>query len=107
VLAASIICLVVVSRGLSGGSRFRLIGAGLLLLAFSFFLHVFGPRLLLDLGLSDSTGWAYQVKAVVKHATEVAGWFMVALGLLGPGLRERFRKPKEARDRCGLDLRRA
>jgi hypothetical protein len=96
VLAASFICLVAVARSLSGGSQFRLIGAGLLLLAFSFFLHVYGPRLLLNLGLSDSTGWAYQIKAVIKHGTEVSGWFLVALGLFGLGLRERFREPKGA-----------
>ena len=94
VLVASFICLVAVARGLSGGSLFRLIGVGLLLLAFSFFLHVFGPRLLLDLGLSDTTGWAYQIKAAIKHGTEVAGWSLIALGLYGLGFRERFRAPK-------------
>jgi len=52
------------------------------LLVFSFLLHVFGKRLLLDLGLSDTAGLAYQTKAVVKHATEVAGWLLIALGLL-------------------------
>lgn len=96
VLAASFICLVAVARSLAGGSLFRLIGTGLLLLAFSFFLHVFGPRLLLDLGLSDYTGWAYQIKALIKHGTEVAGWSLIALGLFGLGFRERFREPKEA-----------
>ena len=94
VLVASFICLVAVARGLSGGSLFRLIGVGLLLLAFSFFLHVFGPRLLQDLGLSDTTGWAYQIKAAIKHGTEVAGWSLIALGLYGLGFRERFRAPK-------------
>ena len=101
VLAASFLCLVAVARGISGRPQFRadhgasravdrLIDSGLLLLAFSFFLHVFGPRLLLDFGLSDTTGWAYQIKAVVKHGTEVAGWFLIALGLLRLG----FRVPK-------------
>lgn len=88
VLAAAFICLVVVARSSSEGSRFWLIGAGLLLLALSLFLHVFGMRLLLDLGFSDTGGWAYQIKAVVKHGTEVAGWFLVVLGLLQLGLRE-------------------
>jgi hypothetical protein len=96
VLVASFICLVVVARSLSDDSRFRLIGPGLLLLGFSFFLNVFGPRLLLDLGLSDSTGWAYQIKAVIKHGTEVAGWFLIALGLYGLRLRERFREPRRS-----------
>ena len=96
VLVASAICLVAVSRGPSrrpryrgdpgtGGAVDRLIGVGLLLLTFSFVLHVLGVRLLVDLGV-DTTGFAYQAKATVKHATEIAGWFLVALGLLRLGL---------------------
>jgi hypothetical protein len=64
----------------------RLIGAGLLLLTFSFLLHVLGVRLLVNLGVADTAGFAYQAKATVKHATEVAGWFLIALGLLRLGL---------------------
>jgi hypothetical protein len=97
VLVASFICLVAVSRGSSGRPRFRagrgagravdrLIGAGLLLLTFSFLLHVLGVRLLVNLGVADTAGFAYQAKATVKHATEVAGWFLIALGLLRLGL---------------------
>lgn len=88
VLAAALICLVAVARGHRGrgpAGMDRLIGAGLLLLVFSFMLHVFGRRLLLDLGLSDTTGLAYQTKAALKHATEAAGWFLIALGLLRLG----------------------
>jgi hypothetical protein len=93
VLGASFMCLVAVARGLSGRPQFRvdrgsgrpvvdrLIGVGLLLLAFSFLLHLFGERLLLAIG-ANSTGLAYQIKAVVKHGTEVAGWLLIALGLL-------------------------
>ena len=95
VLVASFICLFVVSRGPSGRTKFRahraaglsvdgLIGAGLLLLTFSFLLH--GLGWLVSLGISDTTGFAYQAKAAVKHATEIAGWFIVALGLLRLGL---------------------
>lgn len=94
VLAAAFICLFAIARSRSGSPRFRvhrgenravvdrLIGVGLLLLFFSFLLHLFGKRFLLDLGLSDTTGLAYQTKAVVKHGTEVAGWLLIALGLL-------------------------
>lgn len=93
VLAASFICLVAVARGPSGGPRFRvdrdggrpvvdpLIGVGTPLLAFSFLLHLFGERLLLTLG-ANSTGLAYQIKAVMKHGTEVEGWLLIVLGLL-------------------------
>ena len=89
VLAAAFMCLVAVARGHRGDGPAvvgRLIGVGLLLLVFSFLLHVFGKRLLLDLGLSDTTGLAYQAKAAVKHAAEVAGWLLIALGLLSLGL---------------------
>jgi hypothetical protein len=105
VLVASFVCLVAVARAYSGRPQVhadrgagrhvvdRLIGAGLLLV-FSFFLHVFGKRLLLDLGLSDTAGLAYQIKAVVKHGTEVAGWLLIALGLLRLGLsRRRYPDP--------------
>jgi hypothetical protein len=100
VLVASFICLVVVARGLSGRPQFRvdrdagrpvvdgLIGLGLLLLVFSFLLHLFGERLLLALG-ANSTGLAYQIKAATKHGTEVAGWLLIALGLLRLGLPRR------------------
>jgi hypothetical protein len=94
VLGASFICLVAVSRGSAGRTRSRanrgaglavdsLVGAGLLLLCFSFLLHVFGW--LVSLGITDTTGFAYQAKAAVKHATETAGWFLIALGLLRLG----------------------
>jgi hypothetical protein len=97
VLAAVFICLAALTRGHPGRFRSRadpgggraavarLIGVGLLLLLCSFLLHVFGRRLLLDLGLSDTTGLAYQTKAAVKHGTEVAGWLLIALGLLRLG----------------------
>jgi hypothetical protein len=94
VLAASFLCLMAVARGSSGRPQFRvdhgagraavdrLIGVGLLLLAFSFLLHLLGVRLLVVLGVSDTTGLAYEIKAVVKHGTEVAGWLLIAIGLL-------------------------
>jgi Ca2+/Na+ antiporter len=101
VLFVSFVCLVAVARDIPRRPRHRidrgvgrvvvdrLIGVGLLLLIFSFLLHLFGERLLLVLGVSNTTGLAYQVKAVVKHGTEVAGWFLIALGLLRFGLLSR------------------
>jgi hypothetical protein len=100
VLVASFLCLAAVARGLSGGPQFRvdrgagpaavdrLISVGLLLLAFAFLLHLLGVHLLLILGFSD-TGLAYQIKAVVKHGAEVAGWLLIALGLFRLGLPRR------------------
>jgi hypothetical protein len=101
-LLASFVCLVAIARGLPGLPRVRtvqgaadtvverLVGAGLVVLVFSFLLHLFGERLLADLGASSPAGWAYQVKAVVKHGTEAAGWLLIALGLLRLGLPGRF-----------------
>jgi len=85
VLLATFICLVAVGRGPAGMDR--LIGTGLALLAFSFLLHLFGERLLLGLGAGNTTGLAYELKAVVKHGTEVAGYLLIALGLFRLGFR--------------------
>lgn len=97
VLLASFMGLAAVARGPSGRLRLgvdrgighpvtdRLIGVGLALLAFSFLLHVFGQRLLLELGV-NSESLAYQIKVVAKHGSEVAGWLLIAFGILRIGL---------------------
>jgi hypothetical protein len=94
VLAATFICLVAAARGHAGYPRSRvdpgngravtdrLIGIGLLLLTLSFLMHLSGDRLLLEFGAADYAGWAYQIKAVVKHGAEVAGSLLIVLGLL-------------------------
>jgi len=79
-LAVTFICLIVVGRGRAGVDR--LIGAGLVLLVLSFVLHLFAERLLLVLGAGSPTGLAYEIKAVVKHGAEAAGWLLIAVGLL-------------------------
>jgi hypothetical protein len=101
-LLAALVCLVAIARGFPGLPRVRtspgapdgvverLVGAGLVVLVFSFLLHLFGERLLAGLGASSPAGWAYQVKAVVKHGTEAAGWLLISLGLLRLGLPGRF-----------------
>lgn len=82
VLLASFACLAAAAWG------DRLIRVGLALLGISFLVHVFGQRLVLGLG-ANPADLAYQFKLVVKHGTEVAGWLLIALGLLrlrgGPG----------------------
>jgi hypothetical protein len=97
-LLASFACLVALARGIpwlrragagqGAGSAVieRLIGSGLALLVVSFLLHLFGEHLMASLGLSNPAGWAYQVKLVIKHGTEVAGWLLIALGLFRLGL---------------------
>jgi hypothetical protein len=88
VLAVAFFAVVAVARRLSPRCV-RLTAIGLALLIGSFGLHQYGEWLLYHLGGSD-TGWLVQVKAVVKHGLEVAGWFLVALGLV-VGLREHDR----------------
>ena len=88
VLAATFVAVAAVARRLSPRC-FRLTAVGLALLIGSFGLHQYGEWLLYHLGGSDS-GWMFQVKAVVKHGLEVAGWFLIALGL-AVGLREHDR----------------
>jgi hypothetical protein len=85
VLAATFVAVAAATRGLSPRCL-RLTAIGLALLIGSFVLHQYGEWLLSYLG-GSSSGWMYQVKAVVKHGLEVAGWFVIALGL-AVGLRE-------------------
>jgi hypothetical protein len=84
-LAVTFVVIVAVARRLSPRSL-RLTAIALALLVGSFLLHQYGGWLLVRLG-GSTTGWMYQVKAVVKHGLEVAGWLLVALGL-AVGLRE-------------------
>jgi hypothetical protein len=85
VLAATFVVTAAVARRLSPRC-FRLTAIALALLVGSFLLHEYGEWLLFRVG-GSTTGWMFQVKAVVKHGLEVAGWFFVALGL-AVGLRE-------------------
>jgi hypothetical protein len=72
---------------------FRIAAAGLALLLASFLVHQVGEQLLLRLGAS-TTGWLFQVKAVVKHGAEVAGWSLITLAF-AVGLRDRReRRPR-------------
>jgi hypothetical protein len=85
VLAATFVVIAAAARRLSPRC-FRLTAIALALLVGSFLLHEYGEWLLSHLG-GSTTGWMFQVKAVVKHGLEVAGWFLIALGL-AVGLRE-------------------
>lgn len=54
--------------------------SGLVLLAASLLLHKVG------LGADDSTAsdftWAYQITSMIKHGAELAGWMMLATGIV-------------------------
>jgi hypothetical protein len=58
----------------------RLVREGCIVLAAAFVVHGVGEKVVAELGYGPDT-WAYQVKAVVKHSGELAGWALVAGGL--------------------------
>jgi len=62
--------------------------AGLACLAFSYVVHAFGPHVVADLGYAGNS-WPYQVKGMLKHSGELAGWLLVAIGI-----REGQRRPE-------------
>jgi hypothetical protein len=72
----------------SGGGLIRI---GCVVLALAFTVHALGVRLLSELGQGADT-WAYQVKVVTKHGGELAGWTLVAVGLVAVLLSERRRR---------------
>jgi len=54
---------------------------GLAVLAFSFVAHVVGPRIVTHLGYGVGS-WPYELKGILKHSTELAGWILVGTGVL-------------------------
>jgi ubiquinone/menaquinone biosynthesis C-methylase UbiE len=80
ILLATFATLVLVGRGLSAQCR-QLMLVPLALLGMSFLIHLTGESVLDKLGLAGD-GWARQLKAVIKHGAEVAGWLLVTLALL-------------------------
>ncbi len=59
----------------------RIVRAALALLAFSFVVHIVGLKIVEALGYGYRS-WAYELKGLLKHTTELAGWILVATGLL-------------------------
>jgi hypothetical protein len=78
-LVGAFVCLVRITRRLPP-SEARVLWFGLALLALSFALHLVGEQILLRTGLEGSA-WATQVKAVVKHGSELEGWLLICIGL--------------------------
>jgi hypothetical protein len=62
------------------GATRRVLRDGSLVLVLAFVVHGIGSKIVSMLGLGPET-WGYQLKAVVKHSGELAGWVLVALGL--------------------------
>jgi hypothetical protein len=69
---------------------------GLCLLAFSFVVHIVGPRVVDALGYGYGS-WAYELKGMFKHSTELAGWMLVSAGILAGGLVESGMASRRAR----------
>jgi hypothetical protein len=78
-LAAVFVAAVSIARRMSA-SCFRVIAIALAMLAGALLINRSGGWILREIGGSDN-GWMWQVKAVVKHGLEVAGWLLMALGL--------------------------
>lgn len=78
-LAAVFVAAVSIARRLSSRC-FRVIAIALAMLAGAFLINRSGDWILREVGGWDN-GWMWQVKAVVKHGLEVAGWLLMALGL--------------------------
>jgi hypothetical protein len=62
-----------------GPSR-RVVRDGAVVLVLALIVHGIGEKIVAMLGYGPQT-WAYQLKAVVKHSGELAGWVLVAAGL--------------------------
>ena len=58
-----------------------MVRVGLFVLAFSFVAHVVGPRIVTHLGYGVGS-WPYELKGILKHSTELAGWILVGTGVL-------------------------
>ena len=63
------------------------VGCALLLLGFSFGLHAVIPKV--D-SLTTPVGhtWAFQIKSMLKHSAELAGWMLLATGLVAASCSE-------------------
>jgi hypothetical protein len=79
-LAAAVLLLLRFGHQTSRDAR-RVIVAALVLLVLAFIVHQFGDSALARLDASTS-GWLYETKGVIKHGAELAGWLLVALGVV-------------------------
>jgi hypothetical protein len=104
VIVGTLVALVAVAGDLSRRSL-RLMECGLVLLGAAFVLHFTGEALL-DKLHAPHGGWAAEIKAVVKHGAELAGWLIVTLALVVgvlelPDSHERARRGRRALAKFG------
>jgi hypothetical protein len=80
-LVAAAVALVLLWRiGYAHEQGRRLLRIGCALLVGSYAVHAFGTVVASALGYRVDS-WAYRLKVAVKHAGELAGWFVVSAGL--------------------------
>jgi hypothetical protein len=100
VVVAAFAGLVEVAKHISRRSL-RLMSFGVLLLGAALLLHFTGEAVLDKLHASED-GWAVEVKAILKHGAELAGWLIVTLALV-LGVYERGSRdtgPTHSKDRA-------
>ncbi|MGH2887830.1 MAG: hypothetical protein ACRDPA_34895, partial [Solirubrobacteraceae bacterium] len=59
----------------------NLVRVSLYILAFSFVVHIVGLRIVHALGYAGNS-WPYEIKALLKHTAELAGWMLLGTGVL-------------------------
>jgi hypothetical protein len=92
-LPVSAVALVLLWTTAPPGAARRVLRDGSIVLVAAFVVHGIGAKIVSMLGLGPET-WGYQLKAVVKHSGELAGWVLVALGLSSIVVqRDRARRP--------------
>jgi len=91
-LPVSVAALGLLWTAAAAGTARRVMRDGCIVLALAFLVHGVGAAIVSWLGLGPET-WGYQLKALVKHSGELAGWLLVAAALTLLAL-ERKRKPK-------------
>ena len=64
---------------------------GCALLVLSFGVHAFGTKIVSILGYGTDS-WTYEAKVAIKHASELAGWLAVGIGVFTLQRRPRFSK---------------
>jgi len=62
------------------GSARAVVWSGLILLAASLLLHKVG--LAADSSVANDYTWAYQITGMIKHGAELAGWMLLATGII-------------------------
>ena len=62
------------------GAARGVVWAGLILMGTSLVLHQVG--LASDAGAANESTWAYQIISIIKHGAELAGWTLLATGIV-------------------------